>query len=1053
MNMKQAIHVNQFASALLVCAVLHGLPFPASAETDGKLRLVLHQAFVKTPEPQPDSPTAIVTVTREDKSWGLPVATAVGFNQHEHIGHVVKSESAGGGLQLGLEFQVRGDAWVPGGKAQFEVNLIPGADNRLEGRFTGVIRGVAVAGRAEAEWVPVSAEAQPPVGFRKHPRLLFRAEDLPALRLKAKTRLGQLALEQLPEGPAASAFRYALTGDASQAADARRRLEALMQDREHGGKMALSRMFGWRLEQAALAFDLCYDAWDVEFRRTVSEFLCDSANMIMHNRGMFVTSFRWGHRGPHAPTLYYAAAMAGLAIADEPGPAPTQPEAPVLIGPTEGRLAAVQRLANLKGVPVWDFANDTMPLEWIHAGAFPAAKDPLPGSTQRGDVRPVLGAVLGTGEQARPWRVVEPEKLLSAEDPPRLLITGPVGVVVQTISYYYCVLRNDRVRWVRVQTGHGGVEMYLNGARVLEGDTVQLEPGLYPWLVTAPMGQMNPWAKSWANPRLIEVDEAEVADRRTAARESLAEETLLWKRELERWERLGGVNGRYQIMATTARHLMDLVYSEMLGRGGFLSGGAELVGMDGPNKYAFVHRNATGQLPGFAGEVADYLVRSMFVHPYRADRSVFNQEINGRSGFVTGKYPEGGRDLAAEHFATLYPLIRPDWQPAVLWAWHYHTGGSAQDDASLVKLLKAPQRNYPFTRPYGSFDTLPIYAFLNYPLDLQPSPPQGILPLTWAAPDFGFYGFRNQWTDDARLFIVQFFSATHEAGAGTLRVNGLGQVWSHSLEDQPSGARFFENVVQLPHNEINDRARATVTAWRTEPDGSGQLALDLAPVYSAPVLNENGRPRSLYTELGRFPVAGAFGKSKVTGGRLMAVDFSGKSGAPCVIVLVDTLRGAERPVWSWQLNGLREGYVIDKLAVDFPDRESLQARFKDVANGTILLDRSEPSEDPRVRIEKDGFSLTQGGASMRATFLAPVQPKVEVLQRIRCSKQNVEVLRVDRSTSVCVSGADFFFTVLTFQEGDAPPVQVTRGRGMNLVAQVGGQSISFDGQTIQFKAK
>ncbi len=1022
----------------------------AAAEEDLRLRVVLYHAFPRGDEKvRADAPSGTLIVRRTGGVWERVGVTAGNYNQHDHHGYVDRAEVVSAGVKLDLALQLRSDGWHRGGRFVGEVDLTRGEGDALSGTYRATFRGTEVEGRAEAVVLPEPRRHAAPPEPRERPRLLFRAGDLPDLRARAETPFGRLALARMEDSAAGSAFRFALTGDAALAADARVRIEALMKDRGHGPNAALSRPFAWRIEQAAIAFDLCYDAWDEAFRREVADYLYDMANLLLYNRGMMHRAINWGHGGPHAPALHWASAVAGLALAGEPGPEPSPPQPPYLITEAGGRIPPAEGYRPGEGVSVIDFESDVMPRAWIYAGAFPEADAPLATPAQRGAARPALGQRLGEGEAAREWRRPEAEKLLYTGRHSRnrtvVELTGPSGVVTRSISYYYLVLRNDRDRWVRVHTGHGGVQVYLGGVRLGEGDLVHLQAGLYPWLFTGPIGEVNPWAKAFAEPKLIEVDETEVAVARAAAEAAHKRRRADWRHVRGQWERSGGADVRYSELAAASAHVMDMVFAELLGRGGHMSGGRTMLAMDGPNKYAFMHRNATGLTPGLFGEVADYIPRTMFVFPYREDRELVGQEVNGRPGFVTAAYPDGERDLASEHFATLFPLLREEWQPVALWAWMYHTGGSLENEEGMRKLLATPGRPYSFREAYGSFDTHPIYAFLNAPLDMAPRPPEAVMPRTWSAPDRGFYGFRNEWTGRDGQFIAQFFSSTYAEGAGTLRVAGLGHIWSHGDPGAAPEHRFFENVVQLPGHDILAPARGRVTHHETRPDGSGALSVDLADVYAAPVRDDRGRVLYPYEWYGDVRRPHRFGESGLSGLRAMAVDYSGASGAPCLIVLADRIEGAESAIWAWQLESQSEGIMQKDIDAEGEGRHVFRKEHFDQAfDGQLLLTTSRPIEDDRVEVHPDGFTFRQGTASMRATFIAPGRPRVEVAERVQYHRTNVEVIRRDASRGVFVEGDGKFLVVLTFQEDPAPEVRVTRGQGLDATVRVGGQTVRFD---------
>jgi hypothetical protein len=936
-----------------------------------------------------------------------------------------------------------------------DVELRKQEDGSFLGTYQGTTREIPIEGQAWAVVPPPAKQYTQPAGPTEHPRLLFCAADLPELKKRAKTTFGQLALAKMNDSAAGSAFRYALTGDKSLAAGARRRVEAMMKDKDNGDKRVRSRWWAWKLEQASIAYDLCYDAWDERFRQEVADYLCYTGNILIFRRDLMDSHISWNYGGPHAPTMTWAPGVAALAIAGEKGPAPVKPEPPLLVSSAKGAISPVEDVQPGKGVAVVRFSSDRMPTEWIYVGPFPEKQQPLGTDKARGSAQPAVGQKLGKGDAARAWRALTKDEILYkgvfSKEKTVMKLTGPSGVVNRSNSYYYLVLKNDRDRWARVHTGHGGVEMYLGGVRVVDGDVVRLQPGLYPWLMTGPIGDMKPWGMSFAEPKLIELTGAEVeqAIARTQAR--YHEQLRRWQQDYDQWNRTGGANIEYLKMAEAAHHVMDMVQSELLGRGGFMSGANMMQAMDGPHKYAFMFRNVTGRDAGLFAEMVDFLPRKMFVHPYRPDGQVIGQEINGVPGFVCSDYPESGRDAANETFAPLLPLVRDEWQPALLWAWQYHTGGSLANEEAMQKILTVKRSGYAFARDYGSFDTHPIYAFLNYPLSMKPKAPQSIMPLCWQAPDFGFYGFRNKWTGADDQFITQFFSATYGEGAGTLRVAGLGKVWSHGL-GAPAERRYGENAVQLPQDEMNVGARGKVTFVDTNDNGSGVVSIDLSDVYTTPVVGEDGRVVSLYDRYGDVPHTNAFGKSGITGMRSMGVDYSGKSGAACMVVIVDQIQGGKKKVWTWQLESKAES--AGKSQPD-PKRKgwiTFRGRsFNNPRNGQLLFSESKPiKDDDRIELHGNGFTFTQDDATMRATFVAPAKPRMELAEKAQYRDMPKGGVRRDSSKAIFAEGGDAFFVVLTFQKGPAPKVQMLGGQDLDAKVRVGRQTVSFDGEKIVF---
>ena len=122
--------------------------------------------------------------------------------------------------------------------------------------------------------------------------------------------------------------------------------------------------------------------------------------------------------------------------------------------------------------------------------------------------------------------------------------------------------------------------------------------------------------------------------------------------------------------------------------------------------------------------------------------------------------------------------------------------------------------------------------------------------------------------------------------------------------------------------------------------------------------------------------------------------------------------------------------------------------FKQAANGQLLLTETQPFEDDRIQLHADGFTFPQGGASMRATFVAPQRPRIELAERVQYHRVNIEVIRREVTLGVFVEGDGRFFVILTFQEGDAPVIEAIDGQGLGATVRVGEQTVRFDGEKI-----
>ena len=186
--------------------------------------------------------------------------------------------------------------------------------------------------------------------------------------------------------------------------------------------------------------------------------------------------------------------------------------------------------------------------------------------------------------------------------------------------------------------------------------------------------------------------------------------------------------------------------------------------------------------------------------------------------------------------------------------------------------------------------------------------------------------------------------------------------------------------------------------------------------------------------------------------RAMAVDYSGKCGAPCLVVMVDRIVGGKARSWAWQLESKAEG--VEKSTAH-PKKEGwivFRGReFDNPRNGQLLFSESSPIEDDqRIALHDDGFTFTQDDATMRATFVTPAKPRMELAEKAQYRDGPKGSVRRDSSRAIFASGGDQFFVVLTFQKGPAPKVEVLGGKGLDAKVKVGGQTVRFDGEKIHF---
>lgn len=258
-----------------------------------------------------------------DTGWGY----ATWFHRGHHLPRILKNVVDGNVRRLSVEMDVGPDNWGPGGWAEYDIDVTRDGD-RFTGSFTGkfwpggpllggperqlpkclkpdggaslrdglaahrALKDAAAAietqgtvrGHIGPAWPGAVTGHKPPLPG-EHPRLAFRKADIPLLRQRAaETPEGKAILaralsvlgaspsdgDKFSTWPAVGyGFAYVMTGDANYAARALEIVnETLFRNPagRQGANVVQDIHHGPRLQGLAIAFDLCYDAWDEPFR-------------------------------------------------------------------------------------------------------------------------------------------------------------------------------------------------------------------------------------------------------------------------------------------------------------------------------------------------------------------------------------------------------------------------------------------------------------------------------------------------------------------------------------------------------------------------------------------------------------------------------------------------------------------------------------------------------------------------------------------------------------------------------------------------------------------
>lgn len=316
-----------FAFQVAACLVF-GFSPPVTAED---LSLTLKGGLWKSSAREPSYQDITIDLACDrDRCQPEAWAYAPQFNQADHQGTATLR-------QLGREWRSRvnltisPDPWLSTtGKATYEIAFqVEG--NRITGNYSGTFKNQPVRGKVEGivspSWIaPIPAHR--PLRPQEHPRLVFRQQQLPSLREKAKTPYGRAILAQLKRTLAQPIDYRGYVPNGGYHAAGYCLLAALNRDSqatetgwhlvENSLKQPGSRLFEQSpiVAGVALAYDLCYWTWSRERRLTITRWLAQEAQILIAgtpNRGWNPNAWsNWSARARGA------AGLAALAILDEP---------------------------------------------------------------------------------------------------------------------------------------------------------------------------------------------------------------------------------------------------------------------------------------------------------------------------------------------------------------------------------------------------------------------------------------------------------------------------------------------------------------------------------------------------------------------------------------------------------------------------------------------------------------------------------------------------------------------------------------------------------------
>jgi hypothetical protein len=933
--------------------------------------------------------------------WSAVYGVARDHNMAFHRGAVKSSEKKGDTWTLHVGMDVTPDKWVAGGPGDYQVVLRKKEDGSYEGQYRGTFNGTAVSGPALAQTYNPQRDANfAPLTPQEHPRLLFRAQDLPALREKAKTPFGIAALERMEKSgtPAALGMLYQLTGDPVWAQRAEAEAELYLAGKKPDNSPFVPMMANWsRLEQLALVYDLCYDRLSDDFKARYRAWISDFTFQVYFAPENMGGNINWHPVSNHSANVYSGFTLSALALFDEPSPPPATPDAPFL-----DDVLPPRDFVPAEGVPVVDLVPGVSPTEWIHTEALRRVTpddprevfyglesiDAAPGSSIRvGDFPLTFAAMPEANRSTAPHGGLHVGHFLEASASAKL--KEPL-----TLALYTVIRVNEPGEYVFTcpVSRSNLAQASLAGKRIADGQVLRLEKGLYPLMT------LVQWRMKWGE--IAPALRPATPENRSAwlAKAELLRAAHQTRMEghaavLDNWKRTSGGDPAFARMLRLSRFTNLLHCTGAVGRGGFQgeSGHYSIDANYGHAQLWPVYRRVMGFDLTPDREYPDYLPRKIIGGP---------QDITGTS------------DIGDRFFPSLFATVSPEWQPEILSAWHRE------------HKVKNPELPVEVLQPD------PVRAFIAYPLDMKPAPIGTRLPTVWEAPGFGYYVLRSGWDDDAFIAQVhakhQVLSGWSGKNAGTYRLHGLGRDWASGVTDRYR-TREQENVVWFPETDLSEGARGHTTYFHAD-ENRMVVSINLDEVYETQgrywfTRYGNRRKPSVPTPNKEGVLPERPEASGIRGMRSLAFDFSGDAGVPCLFVVVDRIEGGEDEQRRWlfqtDTGGARDvsPFVAEVLA----------------GSGFRLKDQ-------------------KGPATLRGTFAHPPEATVNSEPMVWEYIKNVGTGRGQtvRKTIRCLSlpGTDHFFFVGTVSPDGKDPEIMIEGKGLDAVIRVGKRRIHFDGEKI-----
>ncbi len=285
------------------------------------------------------------------------------------------------------------------------------------------------------------------------------------------------------------------------------------------------------------------------------------------------------------------------------------------------------------------------------------------------------------------------------------------------------------------------------------------------------------------------------------------------------------------------------------------------------------------------GPLGDFLLAGFFMEAEPGRFFPIPKPYDG----LGGDLGVDGEDLRDVVFALTMNTVPPEMMPGVKWIHTRSVGLLGSRTFGIAHSFYGP------------------YVLATYPFEVEAKPPESSFP--WMAPDprKGHYVFRPTFGDEQDILLVTNFKSETLPGCHFERAGPMSGLTLYGLGRKWLDGTYLLEVDGLP--PTNEHHGPQVVRESRGADRTCVLELELDRAYLVPLeskKDKQGASADAPGAAGEASWPGSVGKYVdfgIRGRRSMAVDATGRAGAPLLVAILDRLErtGGEPVKATWRL--------------------------------------------------------------------------------------------------------------------------------------------------------